>query len=149
MSTAEAKEDAFNLLCGNLIGRGMTRDVFECNIRKDCVIKVESVEVRCHFQNIQEWMVWGRVAGTEFEKWFAPVIEMAPNGRVLMMAKTDPLGLAELPKLMPAFFTDFKLQNFGRYKGHIVCHDYGSHLLMEEGLTKRMKKADWRHLQNS
>lgn len=145
----EIKEDAFNFLCGRLIGRGMTRDVFECNLRKDVVIKVETPEVRCHFQNIQEWMVWGRVVNTDFEQWFAPVLEMSPNGRILMMARTEPIGIAELPYRLPAFFTDFKLANFGRYRGRIVCHDYGSHLLMEEGMTKRMKKPNWRHLQTS
>lgn len=149
MANAETAEDAFNLLCGNLIGRGMTRDVFECNIRKDVVIKIEASDVRTHFQNIKEWMVWSRVAGTDVEKWFAPVYEMSPNGRCLVMAKTEPLGVAELPKKMPAFFTDFKLQNFGRYKGQIVCHDYGTNLLMERGMTKAMRTANWRHLQES
>lgn len=149
MQYAETKEDSFNLLCGRLIGSGMTRHVYECNLRHDLVIKVESADVRTHFQNLVEWMVWSRVAGTDFEKWFAPVIEISPNGRCLVMAKTEPLGIAELPKKMPAFFTDFKLQNFGRYKGQIVCHDYGTNLLMERGMTKAMKTVVWRHLQES
>lgn len=144
MISQEVKEDAFNFLCGNLIGRGMDRDVFECNLRKDVVIKVEAADVRCRFQNLQEWMVWGRIAGTEFEKWFAPVLEISPNGRCLMMARTEVLGQAELPDRMPAFFTDFKRQNFGRYQGRIVCHDYGSNLLMEQGMTRRMRKVKWR-----
>lgn len=144
MLNSGAMEDGFNLLCGRLVGRGSTRDVFECNIRKDVVIKVESEEIRSRFQNIQEWMVWGRIAGTEFEKWFAPVLEISPNGRCLMMARTEILGQAELPDRMPAFFTDFKRQNFGRYQGRIVCHDYGSNLLMEVGMTKKMRKVNWR-----
>ena len=143
MST-EVKEDAFNLLCGRLIGSGMTRKVFHCNIRDDVVIKVEAEEVRSHFQNLQEWLVWNRICGTAFEKWFAPVIEISPNGRVLVMAKTEPLGILELPKKMPVFLTDFKPENFGRYKGNVVCHDYGSHLLMERGMSKAMQTVNWR-----
>lgn len=138
-------EDAFNLLCGNKIGYGMTRQVFECNLRKDVVVKVESAEVRTHFQNLVEWMVWSRVCGTEFEKWFAPVVEISPNGRVMVMQRTTLIGRSELPTKVPCFFTDLKHANWGMLNGHPVCHDYGSHLLMEEGMSKRLKKADWRY----
>lgn len=135
--------DAFNLLCGRLIGNGMTRKVFACNINNDFVVKVESDEIRSHFQNLIEWYVWNRVCGTPFEKWFAPVHEMAPDGRVLLMHRTQPIADHDLPKKMPAFFTDFKPGNFGWLKGSIVCHDYGSNLLMEVGMTKRMRNVDW------
>jgi hypothetical protein len=44
---------------------------------------------------------------------------------------------------MPAFFTDLKRENFGLLLGRLVCHDYGVNLLMENGMTKRMRKANW------
>jgi hypothetical protein len=144
MRNSTSHLDAFNLLCGRQIGSGMTRRVFECGIDpKKYVVKVESEDVRSHFQNIIEWYVWGRVAGTEFEKWFAPVHEMAPDGRCLIMHRTTPLDHTQLPDKMPAFFTDFKPANYGMYKGHVVCHDYGTNLLIERGLTKAMKTVDW------
>lgn len=143
---ADTYADCFNLLCGRQVGeRGMTRTVFECSIAKQYVVKVENDEIRSYFQNMMEWFVWNRVAGTEFEKWFAPVHALSPDGRLLVMHRTEPIGLSALPKLMPAFFTDFKPANYGMYKGHLVCHDYGSHLLMERGMTKAMKRANWRN----
>lgn len=135
--------DAFNLLCGEKIGSGMTREVFTCNIDAKFVVKVEATEVRTHFQNMMEWFVWKRVVGTPFEKWFAPVHEISPDGRLLIMHRTKPLTDAVLPEKLPSFFTDFKPNNYGILKGCVVCHDYGSHLLMEQGMTTRLKKVDW------
>lgn len=42
--------DAFNLLTGKLMGSGMTRKVFSCNLDNSLVIKVEDAEIRTHFQ---------------------------------------------------------------------------------------------------
>lgn len=135
-------EDAFNLLCGHKLGSGMTRTVYQCNVDKSLVVKVENAEVRTHFQNIMEWFVWNRVCGTDYEKWFAPVVEMSPDGRLLLMKRTTPLGVP--PEKMPSFFTDFKPENFGLLNGRVVAHDYGSHLLMEVGLNNRVRKVQWR-----
>ena len=136
-------EDAFNLLAGRQIASGMTRTVFECTVDKGLVVKVEQAEVRTHFQNLMEWFVWNRVCGTAFEKWFAPVVEISPDGRVLLMKRVEPIGATRLPKSVPVFFTDLKPSNFGVYQGRVVACDYGSHLLMEVGMTKRLKRADW------
>jgi len=136
--------DALNLLCGSEIGRGMTRHVFECRLRPELVVKVERGD-RSHFQNILEWHVWSRVAGTAYEQWFAPVEHLSHEGRLLLMWKTEPLRADELPKKMPAFFTDLKARNFGVLQGRVVCHDYGSTLLNEVGMTKRMQTVtSWR-----
>lgn len=137
----ETFEDGFNLLCGERIASGMTRHVYDCNVDKSLVVKVESAEVRTHFQNLMEWFVWRAVCGTAYEKWFAPVVEISPNGRLLLMKRTKPAST--LPDKMPAFLADFKPSNFGLYQGRLVCHDYGSNLLMQEGLSKRMRKVDW------
>lgn len=144
MISDQTADDAFNFLCGHKIGDGMTRTVYDCNIRKDVVIKVENHDIRTHFQNLHEWMVWQRVCGTDYEKFFAPVLAISPNGRLLMMARTTPIEHARLPKSVPAFFTDLKPSNFGLYKGKFCAHDYGTHLLMENGMNKRVKKAEWR-----
>lgn len=140
----EVYRDGFNLLCGREVGRGMTRTVFECNVDKSLVVKVESAEVRTHFQNMVEWLAWCRVAGTDVERWFAPVVEMSPDGRLVLMKRVDPLPSRHRPTHMPAFFTDFKPNNFGVLDGRVVCCDYGSHLLHEVGMTKRMRRVDWR-----
>lgn len=144
MKFGKTYEDAFNLLCGHRIAQGMTRTVYDCNLNEDWVVKVEAGDVRSHFQNIKEWEVWSHVAGTIFEQCFAPVRFMSPDGRLLVMDKTIVPGRSELPTHVPAFFTDLKSTNFGMLKGRFVCHDYGTHLLMERGMTKALKKADWR-----
>ncbi|SOY56850.1 hypothetical protein [Cupriavidus taiwanensis] len=131
--------DAFNLLCGDRIGYGMSRSVFSSRLLPDCVVKVEEDAGR--FQNIVEWETWQRVQGTDVEKWFAPCRWISPNGSVLVMARTTPA--IAYPEKMPVFLCDFKRTNYGLYDGRLVCHDYGTSLIFEHGMTKRMRKADW------
>lgn len=132
-------KEAFWLLCNGHIGQGVSRVVYDSKIIKDCVIKTE--DDRGKFQNIIEWETWNRVQGTEFEKWFAPCEWISASGSVLIMKKTTPP--AKYPDKMPVFLTDFKRTNYGMYNGQLVCHDYGTSLLFEYGMSKRMKKAEW------
>jgi hypothetical protein len=67
----------------------------------------------------------------------------SPNGRVLIMRKTEPAPKTAYPEKMPAFFSDFKRSNYGLLEGRLVCHDYGTCLLATTGVTSRMKKVDW------
>lgn len=131
--------EAFNMLCADRLGFGMSRVTWSSNVLPDCVIKVE--ENSHQFQNIMEWEIWQRVIGTPFEKWFAPCKWISPNGSVLIMARTTPP--AEYPEEMPYFLSDFKRENYGMYQGRLVCHDYGTTLMLEYGMTKRMRKIKW------
>ena len=131
--------ESFHLLCGWQLGGGMSRTVYSCNLLPDSVVKVE--ERGGNFQNIVEWETWSRVRDTKFAKWFAPCSWISPTGAVLIMARTSPAEL--YPSEMPAFFCDFKRENYGRYNGCLVCHDYGTNMLFEFGMTKRMKKVEW------
>jgi hypothetical protein len=107
----------------------------------DCVIKVED---ESYYQNVHEAEIWRRVHETPLAKWFAPVYRISPLGRIIVMARTVPVVRKDLPTMVPAFFTDTKIQNWGRLKdGRVVCHDYGTNLMLEQGMTKRLKKADW------
>ncbi len=132
-------KEAFWLLAHNRIGAGVAREVWDSRILIDSVIKVE--ETSRSFQNIAEWQVWESVKHTEFAKWFAPCEHISPCGTVLVMAKTTPAH--KYPDKMPVFLTDLKHANYGMYKGRLVCHDYGLHLLHELGMSNRMRKADW------
>lgn len=136
---ASVHKDFFNLATKDRIGYGMSREVWSSDLFPDCVIKVEDKTGK--FQNIVEWETWNRVKGTEFEKWFAPCRWISPNGIVLIMEKTAPL--CKYPEKMPVFLGDFKRTNYGSYKGHIVCHDYGTNLLFEYGMSKRLRKVNW------
>lgn len=143
--------DAFNMLCDELIGRGMSRNVFSSKVLPDCVIKIE--DGAGQFQNVIEWETWQRVKDTEASRWFAECRWISPNGSVLVMERTRTPDLARYPSHMPAFLCDFKRTNYGlsvavdpktgRQGSHFVCHDYGTHLMFENGMTKRMRKAEW------
>lgn len=143
--------EAFNLLCNEQIGRGMSRHVFDSLLLPDCVIKVERDPGR--FQNVVEWETWGRVKYTKHSAWFAQCKWISPNGRVLVMEKTQRPDPDAYPKRVPAFLTDLKKTNFGlsmlldpitdKPSKRLVCHDYGTNLLMERGMTKKTRKADW------
>jgi hypothetical protein len=136
-----AARDVAALLLGECLGYGTYRAVYKHALDDDLIVKVENGE-RC-FSNVIEYEVWNAVKETEFAKWFAPVVACSPTGTVLIMRKTLLISERELPAKVPSFFTDLKADNFGRLDGRIVCHDYGNNLLMEKGMSKRMRKADW------
>jgi hypothetical protein len=128
------------LICDKEIGRGMSRVTYSSRVLPDCVIKCEGSGG--HFQNQLEWEIWNTVWGTSHEKWFAPCEWISPCGSVLIMKKT--VVAAKYPEKMPAYLSDFKKNNYGMYNGHIVCHDYGTCMVVRCGLTKRMIKVrEW------
>lgn len=145
---SEAFEEAFNLLCGEKIGRGMSREVFECALLPGHVVKVETNAHR--FQNIMEWETWQIVQRTAASRWFAACKWISPNGKVLIQERTRPPAPSEFVDRVPVWFTDLKRTNWGMAvtsrdsKQFLVCHDYGTSLMLQEGtITKRLKKAEW------
>lgn len=144
MSEATFRQ-AYDLLCDKLIGSGMSRAVFSSKILPDCVVKVEEDGGR--FQNIVEWETWQRVKDTPSSRWFAECRWISPNGTILVMERTRPPAPSEFLAKMPAYLCDFKRTNYGMIHGkpsdRLVCHDYGTHLMFEHGMTKRMAKAEW------
>lgn len=145
-----AFRQAFDLLCDREIGNGMSRQVFSSKLLPDCVVKVEETPGR--FQNVVEWETWQRVKDTEFSRWFAACRWISPNGSILIMERTRQPAPSEFLDLMPAFLCDFKRTNYGMLPpgpsrtgkaDFLVCHDYGTHLMFENGMTKRMRKANW------
>lgn len=134
-----AVEDIADYLLDDELGVGLQRRVFKKYQSNDSVIKLEANPC----QNITEYEVWDKVKDTEFAKWFAPVLGISEYGHLLEMVRTRPVRIEEMPQKIPAFFTDMKIENWGMLDGRIVCHDYGIHLLIEKGLTKRMIKAKW------
>jgi hypothetical protein len=135
------EKEVFKTLCGDKLGQGIGREVFECSLNKDLVIKIESGSGS--FQNVVEWETWEEVRETVHAKWFAPCVGISPCGIVLVQKRTQPMSKRSYPKEMPNFLADFKYTNYGKYKGHVVAHDYGRHMLMTNGLTKRMRPVNW------
>lgn len=138
--------EAFDLLCDERIGRGMSREVFSSKLLPDCVIKIE--QGAGQFQNVVEWETWQRVRDTPASRWFAACKWISPNGHILIMERTRPPAPSEFPDKVPVFLTDLKRTNYGMAKSDgerewFVCHDYGTHLMFEHGMSKRLRKADW------
>lgn len=118
-------EDAFNMLCGDKIGRGIHRDVFECKLRPELVVKVEYETDFRYFANVLESKFWTDYMHAPLvAKWLAPVEFLSPDGRILLQRRVDPIKESEIPEKLPGFLTDIKATNFGRLDGNIVCCDY-------------------------
>lgn len=113
-------------LCGELIGQGCYRDVYEYEIDPRYVIKVENSDG--DGSNWVEWRIWHTVKHTTdgTKDWFAPCSWISDNGRLLLQRKTQPLYSREkhIPEKIPAYFTDIKDSNFGWIGKQLVAHDY-------------------------
>lgn len=134
--------DFANLFLGRLIGKGMSRQVFEHAFDDSLVIKMEAMEPSGRFQNVEEWETWRRMKEcNHVARWLAPCVAISPCGRWLVQKRTTPLAAAHLPTRIPIFFTDLKAANWGEYEGRPVCHDYGMHLMHSVGTPNRTKKV--------
>lgn len=129
-SLQDVNTDLITTLLGEKIGSGTYRAVYQHNWDKDYVIKIEPKSTEC---NMTEYMLWDEIRGLKNEltwvkDWFAPVLWMSPNGKILCMQKTSEFPKnkkLERPLEIPAFLTDIKWNNFGWIGNRFVCHDYG------------------------
>lgn len=137
------EKELFGMVCGKFLGAGAFREVFEYLLDPTCVIKVEMHSAT--FENVLEWEIWQVVKDTEHAKWFAPCIRVSGQGTWMVQKKTKPLTEKQLPDKMPVFFTDIKRGNIGLYKGHPCVHDYGRNLIVQRGLSSRLKTIDWKN----
>ncbi len=113
--------DLLRFVCGDKLGEGAYRSVFEFDHIKNTVIKIS----HDNNANITEYEVWKNVIGTKHEKWFAPCITISPCGHFLIQKRVRPItDQDKLPKRMPDMFTDIKKSNFGFIGKQLVCHDY-------------------------
>lgn len=136
--------DAFNMLCGDVLGSGLHRKVFECKLRPDLVVKVENAkdEEYRNFANVFEQNFWD--SNQYYQKvsiWLAPCEYLSPDGRILLQKKCMPVTQAELDAVnfLPKFLTDIKPENFGRYEGRIVCIDYAITILHPDAKLRKIK----------
>jgi hypothetical protein len=134
--------EARAILCGELIGEGSARKVYELRTNPDFVIKIETAGRS--FQNVSEYETWQWVAGGPLAKWFAPCQFISPCGLLLVQRKVEPLRIAELPPRLPAFLCDLKRENFGLLAKRIVCCDYGTAHSAIRIASKRLVRAKWR-----
>jgi hypothetical protein len=136
-------KDLFELVCGTKLGEGVARQVYRSNLDPSTVLKFETSAGS--FQNILEWETWEAVKFTPYVKWFTPCVCISSCGTVLVQKfarNVEDIDIAAHSHL-PAFFTDIKKDNWGVLDGQLVCRDYGRTLLLDRGLSKKLRKADW------
>ncbi len=138
--------DGIRFMCGELLGDGISREVFVYRGNANFVVKVE-INTTARFQNVMEYNFWQDAKGcSEIMKWIAPCVRISPYGNWMIQERTMPVTLAELRKRhkrIPVWLSDSKDTNWGRLpNGKIVCHDYGIHLAVPS-MRAAMKKADW------
>ena len=125
------------VLMGKRLGGGVYREVYEVmGPQTGLVVKIEHSDTK-EFCNVAEWHIWNEVKGTAWEPWFAPCVSISHSGSVLIMKRTKPLK--RMPLELPEIFADTHIDNWGTYKGRVVCHDYGFHAIMERGLKGKVK----------
>ena len=131
--------DFFSFICGGpLLGSGANRRVYACSFDPTLVIKVET---GTDFSNIKEWNTWQdykhdkRVA-----KWLAPCVAISDYGSVLIQKRAKPVRVSDLPRAVPAFLADRKIENWGLIDGKPVCVDYG---WTESRLQMKSIRAQW------
>ena len=138
--------DGIRFLLGELLGEGISREVYTYGGNPNFVVKIE-VTATGRFQNVMEYNFWQEAKGcNEIMKWIAPCIRISAHGNFLLQERTMPVTLAELQKRhkrIPIWLSDMKDTNWGRLpNGKIVCHDYGTHLAVPSMRTAT-KKAVW------
>jgi hypothetical protein len=136
------KNCAHALLVGEQLGKGATRRVYALKHNPNLVLKVEYAARQ--FCNVAEYEIWKEVAGTELEKFFAPVVDIDVWGGALLMMRTKPITQREFIRhvnQLPRFMCDTHWANFGKLNGRIVCHDYGYHVAIAEAVKSRKMKV--------
>jgi len=120
--------DAFNMLAGELIGRGAYREVYHCKLRPDLVVKVEIHNDNGYrtFHNVHEMAFWqDHQYYDKVSRWLAPCEYLSPDGHILLMKRATPLAShKEIPAKLPSFITDVKETNFGKIDGKVILVDY-------------------------
>lgn len=135
------ERDFFRMFCGNKLGSGSARQVYECEYNPEYVVKIE--DAAHSFQNVLEWNIWNDAQHMhpDIQKWLAPCVRISPCGIILIQKRTKPAK--KYPEKLPSWLTDTKRQNYGMIGNRFVCHDYGVNLMCNNGLTKRLRKVEW------
>lgn len=132
---------AKKFFCGKQIGYGVYRHVYELKQDPNYVVKLQTAE---GFDNLKEWIIWNELSYAEdLKKWFAPCIGINLTGTVLFQKRVEFREKKQYPKVLPSFFTDLKIENYGFIKNQLVCCDYGGVLLCSSLNAKNTRRARW------
>ena len=141
--------DFFDFFCGRHVGSGSSRSVYEFGLEKKYVVKIQRQDdpsVR-NFENIHEFDTYFNLLHhhPKLAAFLAPATNISSCGRILMMYQTKPIkDKQKMPKVIPAFLTDTKIQNWGTLpNGKVVCHDYANTTVLSKVNTKLVQPKWW------
>lgn len=134
-----------SLLFGDHIADGVYRSVFIFRPDPNYVIKRERFT---HYTcNLEEMRLWHAADRYDMRRWLAPCTYISDRGLYLIQRRTYPAAEQKMPKKIPKWITDTKIQNWGylnkNQTGPIVCHDYANNFVDEHGMSRVLKKARW------
>jgi hypothetical protein len=139
--------EGLHLFIGKLLGEGLDRKTYVFLLDRTRVVKVEDSTGE-RFQNVREWLTWrGAKDAKNLARWLAPCHHISDCGTFLIQERTTPIVKRDVPRRVPKFLGDLKYTNWGRLAdGRVVCHDYGTNLALEHGLSiKTVKASFWTH----
>lgn len=135
--------DFLAMYLGEKLGSGIAREVYDYKPGSiqghDCVVKVE-VDQKCDFQNVAEYTLWEQ-ASPHLRKFLAPVFNISPGGRILIMAKCEPCPKHLIPAKFPSVLRDLHEENIGLFDGKPVAMDYGRHIAATMASNSKAMRA--------
>lgn len=132
-------------LCGQQLGFGCYRDVYELKQNSQYVVKIQRDASDGMFANVTEWRNWINNERWDFlSNYLAPCLLITNNGRVLIQKRVTFKSKELYPQYVPVMFTDLKISNFGWIKDKFVCCDYAYIPLafVQKGKSK-MQQVKW------
>lgn len=139
LPTKQLHFELSQVMLGDFLGEGVNRRTYRAALNPKYVIKISDQAYT--WQNINEWNVWC-YADDEMRKWLAPCHSISPSGIYHVQTYVEPVRADELPRVVPRFLVDQKIENYGMLDGQLVARDYGTMV----GLVTRVKgrrKANW------
>ena len=131
--------DALLGFLGREIGSGCYRRVFEAGWDDSLVVKMETSS--SYFANVAEWDIWHNLKGTPAGKFLCPCVSISPGGGFLIMKKAGPVKPEQMPKRIPGWCADVKIENWGWFDGRPVMLDYANHRFFTVGLKSRERRV--------
>lgn len=136
----------FELLCDKELGQGTMRIVYSLRHNPNFVVKV-ATSTRGTLANTQEYLTWkefsfyyGNIDKNKYPFhpvfWLAPVHQISSDNRGLIQSRCEPIPQSIISDLVngkimvPSWFEDIKIENFGMLNGELVIVDYGYHRLL-------------------